>query len=128
VAGPQRVQDRRSQAAAHLLADRRRSGRRLVTAHLDDDRLDRLARIGVDEIAYRKGRKFLTIVTDHITGPVVWIRQAEAWVYVASGGRVLRTARRPPGACEGRRYSQPERRNMRYSTTAAPSMTSRTAG
>jgi transposase len=49
--------------------------RRVVTAHLDDDRLQRLSRIGVDEIAYRKGRKFLTVVTDHDTGQVVWIRQ-----------------------------------------------------
>ncbi|MFD0579327.1 helix-turn-helix domain-containing protein [Dactylosporangium darangshiense] len=53
--------------------------RRLVAAHLDlpatADRLRQLARIGVDEIAYRKGRKFLTIVTDHDTGHVVWIRE-----------------------------------------------------
>ena len=52
--------------------------RRLVTAHLDTDRLDRLSRIGVDEIAYRKGRKFLTIVTDHDTGQVVWIRHGRS--------------------------------------------------
>jgi transposase len=49
--------------------------RRLVTAHLNpkeaSHRLTRPARIGVDEIAYRKGRKFLTIVTDHI----VWVRK-----------------------------------------------------
>ena len=53
--------------------------RRLVTAHLHpgaaSHRLARLARIGVDEIAYRKGRKFLTIVTDHDTGHVVWVRE-----------------------------------------------------
>jgi Transposase len=51
----------------------------LVTAHLDsraaNHRLRRLARIGVGEIAYRKGRKFLTIVTDHDTGHVVWVRE-----------------------------------------------------
>jgi transposase len=51
--------------------------RRLVSAHLEptaaSHRLARLARIGVDEIAYRKGRKFLTIVTDHDTGHVVWV-------------------------------------------------------
>jgi Transposase len=53
--------------------------RRLVAAHLDprvaSHRLARLARIGVDEIAYRKGRKFLTIVNDHDTGHVVWVRE-----------------------------------------------------
>lgn len=46
---------------------------RLVDAHLDDERLDGLHRLGVDEIAYRKGRKFLTIITDHDTGRVIWI-------------------------------------------------------
>jgi hypothetical protein len=35
----------------------------------------RPARIGVDEIAYRKGRRFLTIVTDHDPGHVVWVRE-----------------------------------------------------
>jgi hypothetical protein len=51
--------------------------RRLVGEHLDGDRLDGLYRIGVDEIAYRKGRKFLTVVTDHDTGRVVYL--AHAW-------------------------------------------------
>jgi hypothetical protein len=49
--------------------------RRLVGEHLDDDRLDGLYRIGVDEIAYRKGRKFLTVVTDHDTGRVVHLAE-----------------------------------------------------
>jgi len=47
--------------------------RRLVDAHLDEGRLNGLYRIGVDEIAYRKGRKFLTVITDHDTGRVVWL-------------------------------------------------------
>jgi transposase len=46
---------------------------RRVDEHLDIDRLDGLARIGVDEIAYRKGRKFLTVVADHDTGRVVFV-------------------------------------------------------
>lgn len=46
---------------------------RLVDVHLDIDRLDNLYRIGVDEIAYRKGRKFLTVVADHDTGRVVFV-------------------------------------------------------
>jgi hypothetical protein len=32
-----------------------------------------LYRIGVDEISYKRGRKFLTIVADHDTGNVVWV-------------------------------------------------------
>jgi transposase len=47
--------------------------RRLVGDHLDTDRLDRIYRIGVDEIAYRKGRKFLTVVADHDTGRVLFV-------------------------------------------------------
>jgi transposase len=31
-----------------------------------------LRRIGIDEISYRKGRKYLTIVVDHDTGRLVW--------------------------------------------------------
>lgn len=46
---------------------------RIVDEHLDTDRLDGLTRIGVDEIAYRKGRKFLTVVADHDTGRVVFV-------------------------------------------------------
>ena len=47
----------------------------LVDAHLDNDRLDGPHRIGVDEICYRNGRTFLTIVTDHDTGRFVHIAE-----------------------------------------------------
>jgi len=36
------------------------------------DRYDGLRRIGIDEIAYKKGRKYLTVVVDHDTGRLVW--------------------------------------------------------
>lgn len=36
------------------------------------DRLEGLRRIGIDEIAYKKGHKYLTIVVDHDTGRLVW--------------------------------------------------------
>jgi transposase len=49
--------------------------RRLVEEHLDSDRIDGIYRNGVDEIAYRKGRKFLTVVTDHDTSRVVHIAE-----------------------------------------------------
>ena len=38
-------------------------------------RLDRLAglrRIGIDEISYRKGQRYLLVVVDHDTGRLVW--------------------------------------------------------
>lgn len=36
------------------------------------DRLAGLRRIGIDEISYRRGHKYLTIVVDHDTGRLVW--------------------------------------------------------
>jgi len=36
------------------------------------DRLSGLTRIGIDEISYRKGQKFLTVVVDHDSGRLVW--------------------------------------------------------
>jgi len=36
------------------------------------DRLDGLRRIGIDEISYRRGQLFLTVVVDHDTGHLVW--------------------------------------------------------
>lgn len=37
-----------------------------------DDGLQGLRRIGVDEISYRRGQLFLTVVVDHDTGHLVW--------------------------------------------------------
>jgi transposase len=36
------------------------------------DRLEGLARIGVDEISYKRGFRYLTIVVDHDSGRLVW--------------------------------------------------------
>jgi transposase len=36
------------------------------------DRFENLTRIGIDEIAYKKGHKYLTVVVDHDTGRLVW--------------------------------------------------------
>lgn len=37
-----------------------------------NDLLDGLCRIGIDEIAYRKGHRYLTCVIDHTSGRLVW--------------------------------------------------------
>jgi transposase len=58
--------------------------RRLVDTHRDTDRLTGLYRIGVDEIAYRKGRKFLTVVTDHDSGRVVHITEGRTSAALAA--------------------------------------------
>jgi transposase len=48
---------------------------RVVDDHLDDGRLDGLVHVGVDEISYRRGHKYLTVVACHDTGRVVWIAE-----------------------------------------------------
>jgi transposase len=46
---------------------------RVVAEHLDDTRLEGLYRIGIDEVSYRKGHRYLTVVADHDrAGAVVW--------------------------------------------------------
>lgn len=52
-----------------------RIARRLVGEYLTDSRLDGLRRIGVDEISYKRGHKYLTVVADHDTGRVIWASQ-----------------------------------------------------
>jgi transposase len=45
----------------------------VVAEQLDDTRLEGLVRIGVDELAYKPGLNFLTVVADHDrSGAVVW--------------------------------------------------------
>lgn len=36
------------------------------------DRLANLRRIGIDEVSYRKGHRYVTIVVDHDTGRLIW--------------------------------------------------------
>jgi transposase len=46
------------------------------------DRFDGLRRIGIDEISYKKGHKYLTVVVDHDRGRLVWAapgRDAATW-------------------------------------------------
>ncbi len=49
---------------------------RVVTGRAEQiDRLAGLRRIGVDEISYRKGQRFLLLVVHHDTGQLVWAGQ-----------------------------------------------------
>lgn len=51
---------------------------RVVVEHLDTRRLEGLYRIGVDEVSYRKGHRYLTVVADHDRdGTVVWAAEGK---------------------------------------------------
>ena len=50
---------------------------RVVADHLDQIRLDEIYRIGVDEIGYRFGHQYLTVVGDHETRKVVWVAEGK---------------------------------------------------
>jgi len=50
---------------------------RVVERLSPSDRLTGLRVIGVDELSYRKHHKYVTIVTDHETGKVVWAREGK---------------------------------------------------
>ena len=74
---------------------------RLVAEHQaerDGDGLDDLKRIGIDEVAHRKGHRYLMCITNHDGGALVW----------ASPGRSQTTAEGfyealGPERCEGLR-------------------------
>ncbi len=57
---------------------------RVVARKLDRDRLERLYCIGIDEVSYRKGHKYLTVVADHETGDPVWIGEGRSQATVGS--------------------------------------------
>ena len=48
------------------------AGRVVADARRQRDPFDGLTRIGIDEISYRRGHKFLMVVVDHDTGRLVW--------------------------------------------------------
>lgn len=45
---------------------------RVCADELDPDRLDGLFEIGIDEVSWRKGHRYLTLVADHHAGKIVW--------------------------------------------------------
>jgi transposase len=52
---------------------------RVVAAHIDDSRLDDLYQIGIDEVSYRKGHRYLTVVANHDRdGAVVWVGEGKS--------------------------------------------------
>jgi transposase len=58
---------------------------RVVAEAIDDARLDEVYRIGVDEVAYRKGHRYLTIVADHDRdGAVIWAGEGKSAATLAA--------------------------------------------
>jgi transposase len=51
---------------------------RVVAEKIDPVRFENLRRIGVDEISFRKRHRYLTVVTDHDTGRVVWVAEGKS--------------------------------------------------
>ncbi|MGH3711610.1 MAG: ISL3 family transposase [Pseudonocardiaceae bacterium] len=51
---------------------------RVVGRHSDGKRLDGLFCIGLDEVSYRKGHKYLSIVADHTAGDPAWIGEGRS--------------------------------------------------
>jgi transposase len=45
---------------------------RVCADELDGDRLDGLVEIGIDEVSWRKGQRYLTLVADHQRRQIVW--------------------------------------------------------
>jgi transposase len=69
--------------AAELLRTTWRSVQAIVQRVVADlagktDRLAGLERIGIDEISYRKGRRFLMIVVDHDSGRLAWAAEGRS--------------------------------------------------
>ena len=47
-------------------------GRVVAEARAERDPFDGLKRIGIDEISYKRGHRYLTVVVDHDSGRLVW--------------------------------------------------------
>ena len=50
---------------------------RVIETGLDPKRLDDLFVIGVDEVSWRKGHSYLTMVSNNATGKFVWGQQGK---------------------------------------------------
>ena len=55
-----------------------RVAQRVVQRMSPDDRLAQLRTIGIDELSYRRHHKYVTIVSDHETGTIVWAREGKS--------------------------------------------------
>ena len=89
---------------------------RVVADRLDERRLDGLVAIGVDEISYRRGQRYLTTVVDH-QGRDRVVRAGPQRRHAAA---VLRPPRRSQAARSGRSRSTCPAATSKRSATASP--------
>jgi hypothetical protein len=85
----------------------------IITRVWDDvdancDRLAGLRRIGIDEISYKKGHKYLMVVVDHDTRRMVWARASLLWL--------TPSRRHGRSRCRSRRWS----RSLGWRSTGLP--------
>ena len=78
---------------------------RVATEALDRvDLLDGLVAVAIDEVKYKKGQRYLTVVCDHVTGRVVWAAKGRSKATVAAFFTALgdeRAARLEFVTCDG---------------------------
>ena len=67
---------------------------RVLQRHRPDDPLEGLTVIGIDELSYRKGHKYVTTVTDQLSGRIVWAAEGKSAKTLQSFFDALGAARR----------------------------------
>jgi len=55
---------------------------RVVQRYLNKARLDKLYVIGIDEVSYRRGHKYLTVIADQLERRLVWLGEGRSMVTV----------------------------------------------
>ena len=58
--------------------------KRVVRRKLPEGRLERLYLIGLDEVSYRKGHKYISIIADHQSGSPVWMAEGRSQATIAA--------------------------------------------
>jgi transposase len=66
-------------------------------------RLDRVRRIGIDEKAWRKGYRYITVITDHDAGRIIWAAEGRNKQVLATFFDDLGPERTNADACVRRR-------------------------
>ena len=51
---------------------------RVFKRHRNEDPLEGLVNIGVDEVSYRKGHRYLTLVSNHDTRRIIWAKEGKS--------------------------------------------------